>query len=300
MTDTSAPHHEDVESLLGVYALDALEPDEAAAVEAHVAICPRCRAELDAHREMAAALGNTVVALPPDLWDRIAERVAEWSRDDADDSAVPVPFARAVEPPTLTSPAPASPAPPEGAGQPPPRFDRPRSAHPPSRHGRERSARSARHRSATALAGVAAVAALLAFLTVSLVQANHQLGSAQQSLSDQSGTAEVQAALTTPGHRLVSLRSPAGRPVAEVVIVPDGRGYFVSSTMPALPADQTYQLWAMFGDRPVSLGLMGSRPANIVFTVASGSPTQLAVTVEPAGGVARPDHGPVASGSLDA
>ena len=137
-------------------------------------------------------------------------------------------------------------------------------------------------------------------MTVSLVQANHQLGSAQQALSDQNGNAAVQAALTTPGHRLVSLRSPSGRPVAEVVVVPDGRGYFVSSTMPTLRADQTYQLWAMFGTRPVSLGLMGSRPANTVFTMASGTPTQLAVTVEPAGGVARPDRGPVASGSLDA
>jgi len=231
MTDTSAPHHEDVESLLGVYALDALEPDEAAAVEAHVAICPRCRAELDAHREMAAALGNTVVALPPDLWDRIAERVDEWSRDDADNPPPPVPFARAVEPPTLTSAAPASPAPTEGANQPTP-FDHPRSDHSPSRHGTERSARFARRRSAAMLVGVAAVAALLAFLTVNLVQANHQLGSAQQALSDQSGNAAVQAALTTPGHRLVSLRSPSGRPVAEVVVVPDGRGYFVSSTMP--------------------------------------------------------------------
>jgi anti-sigma-K factor RskA len=144
------------------------------------------------------------------------------------------------------------------------------------------------------------VAALLAFLTVNLVQANHQLGSAQQALSDQSGNAAVQAALTTPGHRLVSLRSPSGRPVAEVVIVPDGRGYFVSSTMPTLRADQTYQLWAMFGTRPVSLGLMGNHPANIVFTMASGTPTQLAVTVEPTGGAARPDRGPVASGSLDA
>jgi len=270
MTDTSAPHHEDVESLLGVHALDALEPDEATMVETHVTTCPRCRAELDAHREMAAALGNTVVALPLDLWDRIAERVDEWSRDDAGNPPPPTPF------------------------------DRPRSDHPPSRHGTERSARFARRRSAAVLVGVAAVAALLAFLTVNLVQANHQLGGAQQALSDQSGNAAVQAALTTPGHRLVSLRSPSGRPVAEVVVVPDGRGYFVSSTMPTLRADQTYQLWAMFGTRPVSLGLMGSRPANTVFTMASGTPTKLAVTVEPASGVARPDRGPVASGSLDA
>jgi anti-sigma-K factor RskA len=282
MTDTSAPHHHDVDDLLGVYALDALEPDEAAAVAAHVATCPRCRAELDAHREMAAALGNTVVALPPDLWDRIAERVGERPDErprngagragNAGDSGELVPFTRA----TLR---------PKSTGAP---------------HAAGTSARPTRRRPAVVLVGVAAMVALVAFLTVSVVEANHQLGSAQQALTDQRATAAVQAALTTPGHQLVSLRSPAGRQVAEVVVVPDGRGYFVSSAMPALPADETYQLWAMFGSRAVSLGLMGDRPAQVVFTVASGSPTQLAVTVEPAGGLARPDRLPIASGSLDA
>jgi anti-sigma factor RsiW len=274
MTDTSAPHHHDVDDLLGVYALDALEPDEAAAVAAHVATCPRCRAELDAHREMAAALGNTVVALPPDLWDRIAERMGgrpddrlnEHLQNRTGDAPRLVPLAH----PTV----------------------RPAPADAPIRAGRRRWAAVA--------VGIAAMVALVAFLTVSVVQANHQLGSAQQALTDQSTNAEVQAALTTPGHQLVPLRSPAGQQVAEVVIVPDGRGYFVSSAMPALPADETYQLWAMFGTRAVSLGLMGDRPAQVVFTVASGSPTQLAVTVEPAGGVARPDRLPIASGSLDA
>ena len=33
---------------LALYALDALDPDEARAVEAHLAGCPSCRAELDA------------------------------------------------------------------------------------------------------------------------------------------------------------------------------------------------------------------------------------------------------------
>ncbi len=69
--------HAELEELLGAYALDAVAPDEAAALEAHLAGCPRCRAEVDAHREVAGALGNTVDPLPPGLWDAIAGRLDE-------------------------------------------------------------------------------------------------------------------------------------------------------------------------------------------------------------------------------
>jgi len=56
--------------------------------------------------------------------------------------------------------------------------------------------------------------------------------------------------------------------------------------MPDLPKAETYQLWAMIGGQPISLGLMGNSPAQASFTV-SGSATvsALAVTVEPAGGL---------------
>ena len=172
----------------------------------------------------------------------------------------------------------------------------PRSVH----RGDQGPRRSRRRLSSLIVLGAAAMVGLVAFLTVSLLQTNHELGNTQQALSDQSGKAGVQAALATPGHQLVSLRSPSGTQVAEVVIVPDGQGYFVSSAMAKLPSSETYQLWAMFGDRPVSLGLMGNHPGRVVFTLASGHPTQLAVTVEPEGGVARPDRLPVASGSISA
>ena len=65
MTDSSAPHDHEIEELLGAYALDAVNAEEATAVEVHLTTCPRCRAELDAYREMAAALGNTVIRSLP-------------------------------------------------------------------------------------------------------------------------------------------------------------------------------------------------------------------------------------------
>jgi anti-sigma factor RsiW len=58
-----------------VFALDAVASVEYAQIEAHLADCPRCRAELDAHREVAAALGNSVEPLPEGLWESIAGRL---------------------------------------------------------------------------------------------------------------------------------------------------------------------------------------------------------------------------------
>jgi Anti-sigma-K factor rskA/Putative zinc-finger len=63
--------HAEVEELLGAYALDAVSPEEAAAIEAHLAGCPRCRAEVAGHREAAAMLSEG--GPPPEgVWDRIA------------------------------------------------------------------------------------------------------------------------------------------------------------------------------------------------------------------------------------
>lgn len=69
--------HEEIEGLLGAYALDAVEPDEAEQVERHLATCPRCRSEVAGHREVAAMLGNTGADAPEGLWDRIAGQLEE-------------------------------------------------------------------------------------------------------------------------------------------------------------------------------------------------------------------------------
>jgi hypothetical protein len=67
--------HDDVAELLGVYALDAVEADEARVIEAHVAECPRCAAELAQHREVAALLANAGSDASVELWDQIAARL---------------------------------------------------------------------------------------------------------------------------------------------------------------------------------------------------------------------------------
>jgi anti-sigma factor RsiW len=49
---TPAGGHDEVEQLLGAYALDALESADTEQVERHIRVCPVCRAELAQHREV--------------------------------------------------------------------------------------------------------------------------------------------------------------------------------------------------------------------------------------------------------
>ena len=69
--------HDEISRLLGAYALDAVEPDERAIVEQHVAGCPQCRAEVAEHLEVAGLLGNEGGVAPEGLWDRIAGALEE-------------------------------------------------------------------------------------------------------------------------------------------------------------------------------------------------------------------------------
>jgi hypothetical protein len=69
--------HAEIQELLGVYALDALDDDEAEAVARHLDDCPRCRAEVTEHREVAALLSYAGAPAPPQLWDRIAASLEE-------------------------------------------------------------------------------------------------------------------------------------------------------------------------------------------------------------------------------
>lgn len=72
-----AVDHDDIQELLGAYALDAVDPDEAELVGRHLEVCPRCRAEVREHREVAGLLGYGGQDAPPGLWDRITASMQE-------------------------------------------------------------------------------------------------------------------------------------------------------------------------------------------------------------------------------
>ena len=69
-----AMSHDEIAELLGAYALDAVEPDEAEVIDAHLAECPRCAAELAEHWEVTGLIANAGVDASVELWDHIAAR----------------------------------------------------------------------------------------------------------------------------------------------------------------------------------------------------------------------------------
>jgi anti-sigma-K factor RskA len=68
---------DDIEELLGAYALDAVDDDERRVVEAYLVTNPRARAEVDQHREVATLLAFGGADAPEGLWDKIVLSLEE-------------------------------------------------------------------------------------------------------------------------------------------------------------------------------------------------------------------------------
>jgi anti-sigma-K factor RskA len=252
--------HDEASDLLGAYALDAVDGDELTALEEHLETCPRCRAELDSLRDVAAAMGNSVEPTPEGLWSQIALRLPERQEDE---EPPPMPRLEQEARPPFRAPAGGSP-------------------------GRRRTMVS----TIGAIAVAAAAAAVV--LGIGLVRADNNVSH----LQDASPT--VSAALQAPGHQVVVLDSSTSKAEqAKVVVLPSGQGYLVSSTLPSLDKGRTYQLWAIEGNQPISLGLLGGAPSHAAFTMAGSTrPSHLSVTSEPAGGSVFPTGPIIATGTV--
>jgi hypothetical protein len=264
--------HEEVTDLLASYALDAVLTNEHDQIEAHLAECPRCRSELDGYREVAAAMGNSVEPLPEGLWSSIASRLPERPQE-----ATPPPMPRLVGARRGSRTAAAD------------AMDNP--VLPPRRQ------RFAKGPVATIGSLAVAAAAVATVFGIGLVRADNTVNNDNKALAAPrvvTISAET-AALRTPGHKIVELANGTAD-VAKFVVLPDGRGYLVSSLLPALPSTQEYQLWGIEGSKAISLGLLGTKPSRSAFTMAGMAPSRLSLTVEPNGGSTTPSAPIVASG----
>jgi anti-sigma-K factor RskA len=147
-----------------------------------------------------------------------------------------------------------------------------------------------------------AASAVAVVLGIDLVHSQNNVSNLQTSQAAQSAAARrtpAEVALHTAGHRVVTLDNSSHTELARFVIVPAGRGYLVSSSLPALKHGETYQLWGMNGGTPISLGLLGASPRGSTFTIAGATWTsKLALTAEPDGGTVAPTGAIVASGTL--
>jgi anti-sigma factor RsiW len=257
-------NHDDFIELLGAYALDALDPDEAEAVRLHLEECPRCTEEVAQYHQVAALLGNGGGDAPTHLWDEIAEKIEALHPADG----------------SLSAPTPIRPVP--GAGRSP------------------SSARVGGMSRRVVLLGAAAAVVVVALLSLQVSRLNDRVGSLNASSASTDLSHLVQAALANPAAQKVDLASAtvASATDAEVVIMPTGSAYLVNKGLPPLPSDQTYQLWGRTGTQLISLGVLGNRPTNAAFSVGpSATYRAYLVTAERAGGVVKTTHQPVAESS---
>lgn len=263
--------HDDASELLGAYALDAVDRLEATELEEHLSTCPRCRTELDGLRETAGALGNSIEPPPEGLWSRIAGQLGDRAGEDEELPPMPELVVGTSERSPFRAPLPIR---------------------------RRRSRRN------TLFLGAVAVAAsaVAVVLGIGLVRSQHDVTNLQQAVAQQRVAAQrtpAEVALHTPGHRVVDLVNRAHVELARFVIVPGGRGYLVSSSLPVLRRGRTYQLWGIVGTTPISLGLLGGAPHGSTFTVAGTAPVaELALTAEPSSGSVAPTGAIVASGTV--
>lgn len=272
--------HTEIEELLGAYALDAVEPETAAVIEAHLDGCVRCSIEVGQHHEVTGLLANSGGTAPADLWGGIAVQLAGTSDQSWDRLAarLDVPGEdRALD--AASVPAPVVPI------------------------------ESGRRRARVAASGAGLVAAAAAVLALVLgLQVHHLNGQVNALQAGPQLSAAERAALASPTTRRIPLAGTsstgAGHTPATIVLTAAGTGFVIDDAaegdgLAPLPADRTYQLWAVMGDRTISLGLLGPNPGIVPFSVAGSAPvTEFAITDEVTGGVVTSHNQPVAVGAL--
>ncbi len=277
--------HTEIEELLGAYALDAVDVETAAVIEAHLDECVRCSIEVAQHHEVAGLLANSGGSPPAELWDGIAGQLGGTSNDSWDRLAA-----------RLDSPDGAAGRDRDGDGS------TVGGATPAGGDVIPLDSSRRRSRVVTVAAGLVAAAAAVIALAFG-VQVHHLHTQVDALQSGSRMSAAERAALAAPGTRRIPLADPtgSGSTPATIVLTAAGTGFVINDKdgLVALPDDRTYQLWGVVGSRTISLGLLGSHPGIVPFSVA-GSPTvsAFAITDEVAGGVVKSANQPVAVGTV--
>ncbi len=261
MDDMNRSDAYELDELLGAYALDAVDPDEARRVEDYLAINPKAAAEVADHREVATMLAFTGMEAPGDLWDRIASEL-----DDDPERPAPGPeLQRIIGTTPGAVPPPIAPAPEVGADRSVRSLDEARQ--------RRRFSSSAAWLLGSAAAAIVAVVAITVVVTDRADAPTDPLATALDT-----ARADRDSVETT----LVAEGSTAS---ADAVIDQDGHGFLEARELPTLGDDQTYQLWGVVSDgQVISLGILGPNPELETFTV-EGEVSALAITIEDAPGV---------------
>jgi anti-sigma-K factor RskA len=256
--------HDAVREAAGLYALGALPPDERALFEAHVSTCDECRRDVRAFGEVVDALPFALpqVDPPPALRSRVlAAAGADGSR-----SVVPLAPVRPGRPfvwaAWLSAAAMLVVA--IGLGAYTVRL---------------------RHR-------VSGLEVVLREAIARLDRSESQLASATRDAE----RAQLRlAVLTAQDMKQVELagQAPAPRAAGRAFLSASNGLLFAASQLPPLPAGRTYQVWFLTPGAPISAGLIkpdqtGRVTAAFEVPPGAASPSGLAVSIEPDGGVPAP------------
>jgi anti-sigma-K factor RskA len=253
----------ELDELLPLFALDALDGEEHAQVERYVARDESARAEVQSLREAVALLPPADVRAPESVWSTIERSLGDTSEQG--------PPALRLAPPTA-------------------------SASPRSR----RRERPATRVVAAALAAAAVVA--LAVLGVQVARQQDRIDDLATEMHRDPMRQQAMAARASEDAHVIALDDTTGSGAGgEIVMLPDGTGYFLDHDLPALTEGSTYQLWAKVGDpaspRMVSLGVLGADPGVVPFRLSAPA-TLFEVTREAAPGSIAPNDSMVMSGTV--
>lgn len=258
--------HEQAWPELPAAALDALAPDERAAVLAHAEQCATCGPELSALREATGELMFTPAPRPVDRLQRERTRARLVARAAADRSSDRT-----------------------GVGMTP----------------RSRGARDPRWAGWLAAAALAGLVATSALLVSSRVRRDEQLADARGAYIGAARRADSLGTLLADRDQLVGSLSGADVAVLDLASggsrAPRGRMFwdratnrwtFFAHNLPAPPPGRTYQLWLVTPSARISAGTFTPRDREAVvraeYALPRDSLRAVAVTEEPAGGVPQP------------
>ena len=168
---------------------------------------------------------------------------------------------------------------------PPLSADRPRRALPRRRAVPRRRALASRRAFPRRLAVLAAAASVAAAVALGITQqsAQHQL--------DQARATAIARVVTAPDAHVETARTSAGGNVTVVTSAVLREAVISASGMASLPSSRVYQVWVMSPSGARSAGLMHGS-SLLASAVRPGD--RIGITVEPAGGTARPTTTPVA------
>lgn len=255
---TQKQPHDTIEELLAVYALDAVDQYERSLVEDHLSECSLCRAEVEKHREVAALMAGEAVEPPPHVWDGIISKI---NATEPREELAPVVSLDSKRKPLFSS--------------------------------------------TRWVAGVAAAAFIglsaglitqsqrIGDLTSQITEQDRQITALAATLQSDPLEQAVTAALADPAAQVTNLTAEGSTQTMLIVLLPDGTGYVYQSNLETLPADATYQLWAVVDDKVISAGVLGNQPALVPFHLDPNGLQGLVITREVAGGVPQSEAEPV-------